>query len=189
MGTAIISNPAPVVATPFTAYGFPFSGNPVNAGGKLGTINHIAVFPWTLPHSQLVTNIAVFVGTAGGAASNYDVGIYSVSGSTGTLVGHIGAQVLNVLGIQVLALTAPVTLDAGTYLFALTGVATTLGLRVGPAVGGGGAIYIYDTTDLSTGGALPTTITLTSTTPTATSLPDAAQWSLSGSPPPMFILT
>ena len=189
MGTAIISNPAPVATTPFTDYGLSTSGNPINAGGKLGTNNHIAIFPWTLPHPHLVTNIAVYVGTAGGAATNYDIGIYSISGSTGTLVGHIGAQVLNASGIQVLALTAPVTLDAGTYLFALTGAATTLGLRVGPAIGGGGAIYIYDTLDLSTGGALPTTIALTSTTPTATSLPDAAQWSLSGTPPPMFILT
>jgi hypothetical protein len=188
MGTAIIRNAEPTVTTPFVAYSTP-NTNPVNAGGKLGTANHIAVFPFNLPYPQLVTNIVMTVGTAGGAASNYDIGIYSISGSTGTLVAHIGAQVLNTTGTQILAVTTPITLQAGTYLIAITGVAVTLGIRCAPVIGGAGTMYVYDTNSTSTGGALPGTISLINTTPTDTTLPAAAQWSFSGSPPPLFMLT
>jgi hypothetical protein len=186
MPTARINN-QPTSTGPFTAYSLPISGNAAAGGGKLGTNNHIAVFPFDLSFNMLITNISVVVGTAGGAANNYDLGIYDKAGN---LKAHVGAQIMNTTGAQTFALTAPITLAAGTYLFALTGVATTLGILVAPAIGGAGAIYMFDTTTTSTGGALPTLITLTSnTTPTATALPAAAQWSLSGTPPPLFILT
>jgi hypothetical protein len=76
------------------------------------------------------------------------------------------------------------------FLLAITGAATTLKLicnYIGGANGGAG-IYIYDTSTASTGGALPTTLTLTSTTPTASVLPAAAQWSTAGAMP-LFVLT
>lgn len=184
MPTARINNQT-LVSTPFVLYSIP-TQNPVNAGGKLGTANHIAVFPINLPYPMLVTNISVIVGTAGGAATNYDLGIYDTAGN---LKAHVGAHIMNTTGTQTFALTDPVTLQAGTYLFALTGAATTLGIRTSPVVGGAGTLYMYDTATLSTGGALPSTITLTNTTPTDTTLPAAAQWSFSGSPPPLFILT
>lgn len=187
MGTARIDN-RPTVSTPFVSYSIP-NTNPVAAGGKLGTANHIAVFPFNLPYPMLVTNMVFTVGTAGGAASNYDIGIYSISGSTGTLVAHIGAQILNTTGTQILPVTAPVTLQAGTYLIAITGVATTLGIRTPPVIGGAGTMYVYDTSTTSTGGALPSSIALINTTPTDVNLPAAAQWSFSGSPPPLFMLT
>jgi hypothetical protein len=143
------------------------------ATANLGTANHVAVFPFNVHVTRVVTNIAIEV-TTSGAAQLYDIGILDASGN---LLAHVGAQTLTTTGAAtVLALTAPVTLTPGTYLLAITGNGTTAKFRsIGNAVG----LWIFDTATTTSGGVL-TSVTLTSTAPTTTPLPLAAQWSAPG---------
>jgi hypothetical protein len=93
---------------------------------------------------------------------------------------------MNTTGVQTLALTTPVTLGPGTFLFAVTGNATTLKIVCNAA--GASGIYVYDTSTTGSSGALPGTITLTNTTPQSAALPVAAQWATAGAIP-IFLLT
>ena len=181
MPSARINN-QPTTSQPYIGRALYATGAAATA--NLQTANHVAVFPFNMQVARLVTNISIEVTTSGGAQL-YDVGILDTAGN---LLAHAGAQTLTTTGAAtILAMTAPIYLNPGTYLLAITGNGTTAKFRsVGNTVG----LWIYDTSTTTTGGVL-TSVTLTNTTPTTTPLPVAGaggQWSAAGEPP-LFMLT
>lgn len=180
MGLGGVINNQPTVSTPF----FATMNEAVYVNGAIITnqgpkANQVAVWPFYLPVAQVITNITVSVTTSGAATTN-DWGIYDTAGN---LLAHIGAQTITATGVK--ALTAPITLPPGTYLFAITSSAATIKYNGMPA---GTGLYIYDTATVSTGGALPTSIVLTSTAPTETPLPSTTSWGVAGQRP-LFMFT
>jgi hypothetical protein len=123
--------------------------------------------------SRKVGNAIVRVTTAG-ASGHFDVGIYSVSGTTATLQWHLGSQSTG--SAQNISVTpAAFTLAAGTnYLIAWCAdntAATLLGItnsgNAGLVSGGTGTVantFGTDSTDTCTAGVLPSTLTTTNIT-------------------------
>lgn len=160
------------VTTPFTTYS---NANPgVVFSNANAAANQIAVFPFVLPYALTITNISFWLQTGGSTA---DIGIYNTSG---TLLGHIGASAYT-SGVKTQAISGgAITIGPGLFLIAVTQNNTTT-QWYGPNSGGSpAALYIYDTATTSSAGVLPSTITLTNTTPTNSSLPSAFHWSASG---------
>ena len=145
-----ISSPS-VVKSPFTLYEFGqgFTG--------LDSANKIALHPFVMPYSQLVTNIILNIIVADGS-NNADFGIYD---SDGNLVAHLGAQHFSSTGVQSFALAGgPVVIGPGLYFLCVTSTATTLEWSVG-SNGASTAITALATATTSSGGVLPSTITVT----------------------------
>ncbi len=165
------------IANPFLDYS--------NIGGVqawLFVANTIAVFPFRLPYAQTFGTVLTLVQQGNSGTNKSDIGIYDIAGN---LLLHIGAQTIpNTPGIFSSSVVGgPVTLSAGCYLFAVTGEDTNPLMESSGGVGGAGAFAIYDTNDASIGGALPSSIVVTQTSPiSGTMLPST--WGYSGPPTP-----
>jgi hypothetical protein len=101
---------------------------------------------------------------------HYDFGIYDLSGN---LLADVGPQTgLSSTGAHDLSLVqGTVTLQAGTYLFAMTGDATTLYVARNWQASTNSILY-WQTSDGSSGGQLPSTISLSTSATTLDSYGD-----------------
>jgi len=132
---------------------------------NFGTNNQIFVGIVTIPFEIIFSNIYVVV-HATDTVGFYDFGIYDLTISPGTLLANIGASHLPNSGVQKFATTqGSVTLNPGIYCFAATGniqtatvgvMSNTAGAFIRPFNSGAAGTS-------SSGGALPSSITLPST--------------------------
>lgn len=162
-----------VVMNPFAG----FIGGSAGAGQGIavtnGTANQGNYFQWVLPVPAKITKMTFDVITLG-ASSHVDFGIYSISGTTGTLVAHTGSQSGVATGIQTITLGSPVTLNPGTYFLGECSDNTTVRIQIvgasDSAMGGmlssaaAPNTWGGDATDTCTAGVLPGTITTTNIT-------------------------
>lgn len=130
-------------------------------GGKglasLDSANEIALYPFNLPYPLLVTDLIVKILTADGS-NNSDIGLYDADGN---LIAHIGAQHISSTGVISFSIPGgPIIIGPGLYFLAFTSVATTLEWAVG-SDGGSTSMTTLATSTTSSGGALPSTITIT----------------------------
>lgn len=146
-----------------------FAPSPNGAGQNTGpsSANAINVVAFLVPMQVQFGHISIDVATpdttagslCGSFADCYDVGIYNMSG---TRLCDWGATALSSGGIVSAAcVQGTVTLTPGYYIFAFTGNGTTAKIFFGTA-GGGGFVQLASATSgtSSTGGALPSTISL-----------------------------
>ena len=160
-----------IVTDPFVEYGVTPNAGTV----ALQNANDIAIYPFTLPYEMEITNIGVFIGVGDGS-NDSDIGIYDIDGN---LLGHVGAQHISSASAQLLALTGgPIVLGPGTYLLAFTSAATTLMWAVSDA---SYPLTLFSTSTSSSGGALPSTITV------AQSISEDVAAPHSGYPPVMIL--
>jgi hypothetical protein len=138
------------------------------------TANNPVLYLFYLPVQAKVTTIGFYT-TTGVAASTGDIGMYSISGTTGTLVWHTGSistATSSTLGTPV-AIT-PVTMQPGMYFYAtcdssatvtMPSVLTTVA-TLNSFLGGTGLPHTWgaDATDVCTTGVLPNSITTTNIT-------------------------
>lgn len=142
-----------IVTDPFTSYQLASKGKTV----ALADANDIAIYPFILPYAQQVTNICVFI-SAADPSNNSDIGIYDAQGN---LVAHIGAQLLSTAAAVTLAVEGgPVELAAGLYFLAFTSAATNLIWAIS-SDNMEYALALEATSSTSSGGALPSTISIT----------------------------
>lgn len=140
-------------------FGPSFSG----AAGNPFTSNSTTFYAFNIPYSITFTNLRYRLTTADNTANNYDVGIYSISGTTATLVGHLGATAGTTFspstGVKAISFPST-TLTAGTYLFAITtNCASSCAVMAGVAAGRF-SVYTNATGSLTTsGGVLNSSIT------------------------------
>ncbi len=107
----------------------PFAASPTSGTSALTAANVInlgTVFS-VPPQGLTISHIAVSLSTQDATGGHlYDLCIYSISGTTGTLAAHIGATAFSSQYANSFAITgAPVTLPAGNYITAWTGNANT----------------------------------------------------------------
>jgi hypothetical protein len=126
--------------------------------------NAINIVRFTVPVGVTFSHLVVDVGTADTGGNFYDSGIYSNTGAT--LLCDWGAQTLGSTGkVDIACAQGSVTLAPGNYIFAWTGNGTTATIYFGAAgAGAGGWEQLSSATasTSSTGGALPSSITLPS---------------------------
>ena len=124
---------------------------------NLDSANEIALYPFNLPYPLLVTDIIVRILAADGS-NNSDIGIYDAAGN---LVAHVGAQHISSTGVISFSIPGgPIIIGPGLYFLAFTSAATNLEWAVG-SDGGSTNITTLGTSTTSSGGALPSTITIT----------------------------
>ncbi len=145
-----------------------FSNGANNAvTGIATTQNQISYYDFSIPVQVSTNGISFRIFTADNTANLYDVGIYSLSGNTATLVMHTGALAGTTFapstGVKSFAITGgPITINPGTYVIAMTTNCAT-----SCAVLGGNNISIaYTRTSPGTGssssGVLPGSFTVAS---------------------------
>lgn len=150
--TATLHSPA-IVTDPFMAYSQAAKGTTVG----LPAANDIAIYAFNLPYPMEVSEIGVFIGV-GDNSNNSDIGIYDASGN---LLGHIGAQHISSANADSFSLTGgPIVIGPGLYFLAFTSAGTTLMWAVGTD-GNNYALGLHSTSSTSSGGALPSTISIT----------------------------
>ena len=136
-----------------------------NGAGLAFVQNKTTYFGFTLPVALYASHITYRVYTADNTANLYDIGIYSVSGTTATLVSDIGATAGTTfapsLAVTDIALATPVLLTPGTYIFAeTTNCASACAVFYESGAGSTPTIYVnVSGTGTTTGGALPSSIT------------------------------
>ena len=149
--TATLNSRA-IITDPFTAYELAANGTTT----KLSSANQIAIYPFHLPYPQEVTNICLFIGEADGS-NDYDFGIYDADGN---LICHAGAQEVPTASSVSFEMTGgPVVIGPGLYFLAITGEATNLMWAVSTN-GDDYALGLFNAGSSSSGGALPSTITV-----------------------------
>lgn len=131
------------------------------------TANKALIWGVSLTYPLKTSNVAYYVGTADGSANTYDIGIYSFSGSTGTLVAHIGSTAGTTFapstGYKMAAWTGGgnITLQPGNYYLAITSSCTSSCAQL---YGGNTGGFTFAGGNLSesvgSGGTLPTTLTV-----------------------------
>lgn len=142
-----------VVTSPFTAYAWGAPGE----GVPLASANQIALYPFIVPYPQKVTDLCVFIVT-GDAENNTDIGIYDFAGN---LLGHIGAQVIASSDSFSFALTdGPIVIGPGMYFLGFTSEGTTVELAIGASSEVNFGLKLNSAGSTSSGGALPSTITV-----------------------------
>lgn len=128
--------------------------------------------------SRSLGNVCTRVIT-GVSSTHYDVGVYSISGSTGTLIWHTGSISSATSNTITCSTVTPVTLPPGAYYEAwcsdsmvatLSGVSTAT-LANTLAAAGPANTYGNDATDTCTAGVLPSTITITNISNSSTNEP------------------
>lgn len=121
--------------------------------------------------SRSVGNVILRVNTTS-AGGHFDVGVYSISGTTGTLVWHTGSQ-STATGGSVSVTATPATLAAATsYYVAWCADNTTVVINAvsnnttsnGQANSGPAHTFGVDATDTCTAGVLPSSVTTTNIT-------------------------
>lgn len=172
-GSATISNPSGgnidiVVPPSGPASNLPFSTPPIalsqsSAEAGVAGAEVVSLLSLFIPYTVKAGHIVWYSGTGDNGSDLSDIGIYSVNGTTATLVAHIGATT----GISSSSLNTAAFLEGtveftpGYYLFAMcsnNGAGFTIDF---------GASATYGTTysvssGTASGGVLPSTITLTS---------------------------
>ncbi len=140
--------------------------------------NDLTYIAFTLPQAIYTSHVQVTPYTADNTTNKYDIGIYSISGSTATLAAHIGATAGTTFAPSTsqsnLAWTSPVLLMPGTYLWVETTncASSCAALRAASVGASTGTIYLSLGSGSTTGGALPGSITGLSVTATAGFLPN-----------------
>jgi hypothetical protein len=145
-----------------------FTGSPIaltqtsNVTGVLGAAT-INLYFFNIPYEINMANLSWYTVTGDDGSSLSDIGLYSVASPTATvanLVAHIGpttgitSGTINTLPIA----EGTVTLPAGLYLFATTnntGGGFTISFGIPAQLG-----YAWSTATTSSGGTLPSTLTL-----------------------------
>lgn len=123
-----------------------FSQNPAGGGGAVGAgtfiqtnnggtntpfiLNQMKCFIYVPPATVTTSHVTYQVLTLDNSANLYDIGFYSISGSTGTLLGHIGATAGTTFsattGVKTLNWLSPFTISTNNrYAMCMTGNATT----------------------------------------------------------------
>ncbi len=146
-----------------------FYAPPPNIAGSVqiapSTTNAINVIPFLVPVQLQFSKLTIDIGTTDSTGGDlYDVGIYSLSGA---LQCNWGATAFTATGPTDGSCTqGTVTLAPGNYIFAFTGNATTAKIYPGNAYNTGFEILSAATSSTSSsGGALPSTITVPSVCP------------------------
>jgi hypothetical protein len=158
-GAGTVASPLGAVQQTPTGWPLTWWDNPI--GGTNGTalfassINTLSLNGIAIP-AQVRFNSIVFQVTIADAVNNCDIGLYN---SAGTLVAHIGAQILATTGLKNIAVVgAPITLNPGRYYLATTSNATTATYET--QTGNGNLCFLRNANfGSSSGGALPNTIT------------------------------
>lgn len=165
MSATILSSA--IITAPFMSYQ---AGSTTVA---LGAANTMAIYPFTVPYAQLVTNICLFIGE-GDSGSNTDFGIYDASGN---LLGHAGAQVVSTANALSFAISGgPIVIGPGQFFLGVTSTGTTLRWAIAQ-----GSIRLHSTATTSTGGELPSTIDI------EVSLDEGGVSPFQGVPPTMIL--
>jgi len=130
------------------------------------TANKALIWGAALTYPLKTSTIAYYVGTADNSANTYDIGIYSFSGNSGTLVAHIGSTAGTTFapstGYKTMAWTSSnLVLQPGNYYLAITSSCTSSCAQIyGGNTGGftfaGGSL----SESVTTGGTLPNTLTV-----------------------------
>jgi hypothetical protein len=119
------------------------------------------------------TQVTYNVQTADNTTNNYDVGLYS---SAGAMIAHVGSTAGTTFapstGWKTLSWSSPATIKQGKYYLAITtncttGCAALIGSSTGVGFTFAGAVQ----ESVTTGGTLPSTITIPSDSYTATTIP------------------
>jgi hypothetical protein len=128
------------------------------------TANSILILPITIPFAITFSTMAWILNAQDGS-NLYDFGIYNLSG---TRQCHTGAihETINGGGQSQFASVGSTTLSAGTYLWAHTGNATTA--NVFYSVGVTNTLLYFSTATTSSGGVLPSSITVATSVTTGT---------------------
>jgi hypothetical protein len=127
------------------------------------TANTILVIPFTLPFSITFSNMAWILNAQDGS-NLYDFGVYNLAGVRQC---HSGAvhETINGGGQSQTQSVGSTTLQPGTYLWAVTGNATTANFFVSNNTG----LVYYTTATASSAGVLPANITVSTAISTGTS--------------------
>lgn len=145
--------------------------SPEPGGGNGSTMTSANVGQYALFYNALSRKLgnALLRVTTVGAAGHFDAGIYSISGTTGTLIWHTGSQ-STASAANISVSPSAVTLNAGTTYYiawcADNTSATLMGLTNSGAAGtlmaaAPAHTFGIDSTDGCTAGVLPNTITTT----------------------------
>ncbi len=142
--------------------------------------NKITYFAFTLPIAVYTGHVSYQPYTLDNTANDYDIGIYSISGSTATLVTHIGATAGTTFapstgGPIYLAWTGgSVLLTPGTYLFAeTTNCASSCAALRGEGAAAGPTVYGSTSgTGTTSGGVLSSSISSLSAAGTTVTMPN-----------------
>lgn len=134
------------------------------SAGSAFTANYTVYYTLQLYGTLTVNTLRYRVLTADNTANLYDFGIYSVSGSTATLVTDIGPTAGTTFaagaGFKSINFPAPKTLSPGVYLVAMTtNCAASCASLAGSPIGMFSLYNSNATSGPSTGGQLPSTIT------------------------------
>lgn len=144
----------------------PFAASPTSGTVALTAINvlNLGTVFQVPPQGLLISHIAVSLSTQDATGGHlYDLCIYSINGTTGTLSAHIGATAFSSQFANSFAISgAPITLPGGTYITAWTGNAITAAMFA-PWAGTNSTVmspYGEGTANTTTGGVCGNTITL-----------------------------
>lgn len=180
LATTAFVTAATVGCTSGCNYTLTSEGFNVSGGGSesLANANQGQYFYFFNLTKKVLGNACVQVGTAV-AAQHFDVGVYSISGTTGSLAWHTGSMTTASAAAPVCTTPTPFTMLAQTnYIIAWCADITASfaiaslnsGGNLGKAASGGPAhTWGIDATDTCTAGVLPGTITTTNITNTASS--------------------
>lgn len=147
-------------AAVLVSWGPDTSGSP----GNTFTQNYTTYYTLQLSGSLTVNSLRYRVLTADNTANLYDFGIYSVSGTTATLVTDIGPTAGTTFapgtGFKMINFPTAKTLSPGVYLIAMTtNCASSCAVLAGSPVSFFSLYTSAATSGSSTGGQLPSTIT------------------------------
>ncbi|HUX45670.1 MAG TPA: glycosyl hydrolase family 28-related protein [Terracidiphilus sp.] len=140
-----------------------WSGNP----GTAFAANQTVYYSVNIPLGLTAHSVRFRILTADNTANLYDVGLYSISGTTATLFAHTGATpgttFASGTGVKSISLTSATFLPAGTYLFAITTNCASSCAAMAGAASGLFSAYNSSAGGATTGGVLNSTLTGLST--------------------------
>ena len=158
----IANNPGSITISA-TQSGLPFfmTGGGRTGGAQAATENVTALWGFLLPYAVTTTQITYEVITADNTANEYDIGIYNISGKLLVGIGATkGTTFASSTGFRTLLWTQGSTgLAAGEYYLALTTNCASACAQIAAATGN--VSFAVDVSaGASTGGALPSTMTV-----------------------------
>ena len=158
----IANNPGSITISA-TQSGLPFfmTGGGRTGGAQAATENVTALWGFLLPYAVTTTQITYEVITADNTANEYDIGIYNISGKLLVGIGATkGTTFASSTGLRTLLWTQGSTgLAAGEYYLALTTNCASACAQIAAATGN--VSFAVDVSaGASTGGALPSTMTV-----------------------------
>ena len=158
----IANNPGSITISA-TQSGLPFfmTGGGRTGGAQAATENVTALWGFLLPYAVTTTQITYEVITADNTANEYDIGIYNTSGKLLVGIGATkGTTFASSTGFRTLLWTQGSTgLAAGEYYLALTTNCASACAQIAAATGNV-SFAVDASAGASTGGALPSTMTV-----------------------------